>query len=413
MHVLFIHQAFPAQFGRLAFELARTRRWRVSALVESMSACPTPTAEMLEAVEIHSLASASQSAAPIPWPLAFGEYVQQCRRVYEALSAKPELQPDLVVAHGGRGAPILFVPEALPCPIVVYCEYAFAASHCDLSYRIDLPQGDEDVERLFPRCINAPPLMALMAAHLGYAPTHWQKKSFPSRFHERIEVAFDGVDTKLYRPGRASRPYTLAGRTIDHDTQVVTFVARGLESMRGFDIFLRVAERIAAERADVLFVVVGARTTYYGWDLLRTGGQPFAEWAWSRVNLDSARVLELGHVEPAVLADILSLSNLHLYLSVPFVTSWSFFNALSAGAVVLASDIEPIYELVQRDVHALVAPLFDVDRLAETALRVLDDPAAFAPLASAGRERVLERYSLDVCIPALARLFERAASIHI
>ena len=116
----------------------------------------------------------------------------------------PHLRPDLVVAHGGRGAPTLFLREVLDCPIIIYCEYYFATSHRDISYRIDLPPAEP--APFFPRCINAPTLATLVDCDAGYSATHWQKQSFPARFHSKIEVHFDGIDTALYHPGPAPRP---------------------------------------------------------------------------------------------------------------------------------------------------------------------------------------------------------------
>lgn len=412
MHVLFIHQAFPAQFGELALHLARDRGWRCTALVESLSTVPPPSEAMLRHVDIVPFARRSGPDRPIPWPLQFGEWLGQCRAVLDALRARPDLRPDLVVAHGGRGAPTPFVREALPCPIAVYAEYYFATSHADLSYRLDLPPGDVDVERLFPRCINATTLLALADADAAYAPTAWQASSFPARFHDKIAIAFDGIDTDFYRPGRAARPCALAGRTIPPDARLVTFTARGLESVRGYDLFLALAARIARERPNALFVVAGADEVHYGWDRLRVPGRSFADWARARQpDLPADRLIHLGHVDPATLADVLSLSDLHVYLSVPFVTSWSLFDAMSSGAVVLAGDVPPVRELIDDRIHGLLAPLFDADALVDAALRVLDDPAAHAPLAAAARARVETRYSLDVCLPRLAALFEGYAAL--
>jgi glycosyltransferase involved in cell wall biosynthesis len=412
MHLLFIHQAFPAQFGRLALELVRTRGWRCSFLVEALSSCPTPSPEMLENLELHPIpiSAAERDHTPTPWPQIYGKFLGLCRAVADAVRARPELQPDLVVAHGGRGAPTLFLPDLVRSPILNYCEYYFAPAYLDISYRIDLPPGAEDVAPFFPRCINAPVLAALTQADAGYSATHWQKRTFPQRFWPKIDVHFDGIDTAFYRPHRAQRPFDLGGRIIDRDTRVVTFVSRGLESVRGFDIFLQVAERIARERSDVLFVVAGSEDIYYGWDALRSGGKTFAQWAWGRTGLDPARVVSLGQVSPDVLADVLSLSDVHIYLTVPFVLSWSLINAMSTGLTVLASDVGPVREVIDAGVHGLLEPIFDVERLAETALRVLADPAEFAPLGRAARERIQERYSLETCIPALAHYFEGVAA---
>jgi glycosyltransferase involved in cell wall biosynthesis len=235
----------------------------------------------------------------------------------------------------------------------------------------------------------------------------WQLQSFPARFHDKIAVHFDGIDTEVYKPRMV--PRQVAGRTVPSETRIVTFVARGLESVRGFDLFLRLANRLAAERQDVLFVVVGGEDTHYGWDKLFTTGLSFKRWALRQHPVDAERFVFLDHLEPQALADLLCLSDLHVYLTVPFVLSWSLLNALACGCVVLASDVPPVREVIVPEHNGLVAPLFDLDRQTDLALAVLDDPAAFAPLRPHARQVVAERYSLDAAIPGLKDLFEQCA----
>ncbi len=249
--------------------------------------------------------------------------------------------------------------------------------------------------------------MNLNACDAGYTPTHWQRQSFPERFRGKIEVHPDGIDTELYRPRRP--PPSLAAHGVPDGARVVTFVARGLESVRGFDLFMGLAARIRAARPDVYFVAVGGETTHYGWDPIFTGGRTFKEWVLSRHGGDLSAFTFLGMVDPAVLADVLARSALHVYLSVPFVASWSLLNALSAGCVVLAGDTEPVREMIEPGRHGLLAPLFDADELTRLALAVLDDPAAHAPLGEGGRRLVEEKYSVEVAVPALKEFFERAA----
>jgi glycosyltransferase involved in cell wall biosynthesis len=406
MHVLFIHEAFPAQFGRLALELTRRFGWRCDFLVEEFSLCPAPTQDMLQTLKIEKLPVSAESRAQrlIPWPQMYGHYLELCRVVFETIRARPGPQPDLVVAHGGCGAPILFLPEILSCPLVVYCEYYFAASHCDLSYRIDLPPAEP--APFYPRCINAITLAGLVPCTAGYAPTQWQRQRFPKRFWPKIEVHFDGIDTELYRPHPAAR--VIAGKTVPPGVRIVTYVARGLESMRGFDQFMKVAKRLDRERSDVFFVVIGGDKVHYGWDQFHTGGQPsFKTWVLEQDDYDLSRFLFLEHVPPEQLADILCLSDLHIYLTVPFVPSWSLFNALACGCVVLASDVEPVREIIEPGRTGLLAPFFDIERLTESALGVLADPASHQPLRQEARTLIEERYSLDVTVPRLRDYFER------
>ncbi len=409
MNILFIHEAFPAQFGRIGLALAERHGWNCRFLVRNVSSCPTPSARMLERLELRRIPLPDNfGAEPTPWPLIYGDYLTLCEAVAEAIKIDPGPKPDLIVAHGGRGAPTIFLRDHIDCPIAVYCEYYFAQARRDISYRIDLPPAEP--AQFFPRTINAPTLMSLVGADSGYSATEWQKASFPDRFHSKIEVHFDGIDTELYRPGPA--PRQVLGKSLPAGTKVVTFVSRGLESIRGFDIFLEVAARISRERSDVLFVIAGQDRAFYGWDTLHTGQASFKDWGITQLGsrFDPSRFVFLGHVEPEVLADLLRITDLHFYLTVPFVLSWSFLSAMACGAVVLASDVGPVREVIDSGIHGLLEPLFDVDRLTETALAVLADPAQFAPLGKAAQVRVAEKYSLEVAIPALKDYYERAAS---
>jgi glycosyltransferase involved in cell wall biosynthesis len=410
MHLLFIHQAFPAQFGRLALELTRRYGWRCSFIIQHLSKCPTPSREMLERLTVIGVPRDSSLPNPSPWNESLGDYLRLSTRVCDAALARRELRPDLVVAHMGLG-PGLFLPEVFSCPFVGYCEYYLGVKRRDLLYRADLPAVE--LAPFYPRCINAATLLDLLEVTSGYTPTHWQRQSFPERFRHHIEVHFDGLDTELYRP-RTPKPgeveTLLGGRSLPAGTRLVTFVSRGLESMRGFDLFLKVAERIGRERSDVLFAVAGSEESYYGWDNHFTGKASFKEWALKQIRCDLSRFVFLGQIEPAQLAMLLARSDLHIYLTVPFVLSWSLFDALASGCVVLASDVPPVREVIEPGVNGLVENLFDIEALATTALRVLDDPAEFRPLGTAGRALIERRYSLDVAIPELKEYLERQAS---
>src|SRR5262249_35472016 len=162
--------------------------------------------------------------------------------------------------------------------------------------------------------------------------------------------------------------------------RVVTYVARGLEAMRGFDVFLRVAKRVYRQRADVRFVVVGEDRTFYGGEQRYTRGHSFRDWALAQDDYDRERFLFTGPPPPDELARLLSRSDLHVYLTVPFATSWSLFDALACGCVVLGSDTAPVRELIRHGDNGLLAAFYDVEGLADLALRVLNDPAAHRPL---------------------------------
>jgi glycosyltransferase involved in cell wall biosynthesis len=361
---------------------------------------------MLDRVRVQFLPAApARNNESIPWPQGYMHALERGQRVFDATVAMTDWRPDLIVGHGGL-IPTFLLREMFDCPIIDYCEYYFAQSHRDLTYRLDLPPTEP--APFFPRCINAATLVNLVESDAGYAPTRWQQQSFPQRFWPKIEVHNDGIDTELYRPRAV--PRLLSGQIVPSGTRIVTFAARGLESVRGFDLFMKIAQRILRERSDVLFAVAGDESVYYGWDRLFTGQQSFKQWAFAQGNYDLSRFIFLGHVTPPQLADIFCLSDLHIYLSVPFVLSWSLLDAMACGSVILAADTPPVQEVVTSGRNGLLAPLFDTDQLASLALQVLADPGAFRPLGQAARSLMEENYSLDVAIPALNEFFQRKAS---
>jgi glycosyltransferase involved in cell wall biosynthesis len=193
-------------------------------------------------------------------------------------------------------------------------------------------------------------------------------------------------------------------------TRVVTYVARGFESMRGFDIFMRAAKRIAQQFPDVVFFVVGTDKVEYGGDLAFTEGMTFKQWVLSREPYDLSKFVFTGRLEPAQLAQLLASTDLHMYLTVPFVLSWSMVNAMSCGAVILGSATPPVMEMVREGETGLLADFFDPDDFAEKAVRVLSDPAAYRLLGRAAETMIEERYSLSAVLPEMVRLYEEAVA---
>jgi glycosyltransferase involved in cell wall biosynthesis len=330
------------------------------------------------------------------------------RRLARELAELPGGRPDLVVGHCGLG-PALFAPDVVDAPVVINAEYYHAPRFADLTYRVDLPAPE--IAPFYPRAINAATLLGLQNCSASYAATDWQRRSFPARYRDRMEVHFDGTDTDLHRP-RPRVPLSIGSFRIDTSTTVVTFVSRGLESLRGFDLFLKLAALLQRWRSELLFVVVGSEWSFYGWDRLATGAESFPRWAIARESggLDLSRFLFLGQIAPASLAELLARSDLHLYLTVPFVPSWSLLDAIASGCPVVAGDVEPVRDLAREGLPIALAPLFDDEGLFEACRAVLARPENARRLTSEGRERVLARYSLDSCLPRFRDFLERAAT---
>jgi len=262
-------------------------------------------------------------------------------------------------------------------------------------------------------------LLDLQNCQLGYCPTQFQRSRFPGEYSNKLKVLFDGIDRSVYhghdetlRPAidaRGSR--TFASVNIPAGTRVVTYCSRGFESMRGFDIFMRTAKIICDARDDVIFLVAGTDRIAYGGDEQHIGQKSFKDWVLSKDKYDLSRIKFVGRVTPTELSRMLAGGDLHIYLTVPFVLSWSMMDAMSCGAVVLGSDTAPVREMIVPGVNGLLADFFSPEDFAQKALEVLDDPAKFRPLGRRAEEMIAADYSLETILPKMVKLYDEARQI--
>ena len=277
-----------------------------------------------------------------------------------------------------------------------YFEYFYQARHSDLDFRPDFPPTELD--RLRARARNAMLLLDLENCDAGYSPTYWQRSRFPQEFTPKLEVIFDGIETDFWRR-KKDVPRRVGRRRLKPGTRIITYASPGLEYTRGFDIFMQTARCIYEAFPDVIFIVAGAECTRYGPDERLTGGLSFKEYVLKSGDYDLSRFIFTGPVLPERLVEFFSLSDLHIYLTVPFVLSWSVFNALACGCVLLASDTPPVREVIEHKENGLLADFYDVEGLARQAVEVLQEPEKFRALGQAGASLVRARYSLDYCLP--------------
>jgi glycosyltransferase involved in cell wall biosynthesis len=329
--------------------------------------------------------------------------------VYEAMKpVSAAIRPDLIVGHSGWGS-TLFLRELWPdAPVINYFEYFYRPDDSDLDFRPDVPVAE--VDRLRSPARNAMILLDMEYCAAGYAPTHYQHGLMPEAYRPKIRVIHDGIDTSVWKP--AENPERQIGSLrLDEGERLVTYVSRGFEMMRGFDVFMKAAKRICDADPKVRFVVVGSDRVAYGGDLRHTGGRSFKDHVLAQDEYDLDRIHFVGNVKPQMLARLLGLSDLHIYLTTPFVLSWSCLNAMACGATMLCSDTAPVREVITHGENGLLCDFFDDAGFAERALEVLADPARHrATLGAAAAETVIQRYSLDVTFPQITELFDEVAA---
>ncbi|HLN26876.1 MAG TPA: glycosyltransferase [Gemmataceae bacterium] len=444
MHILFLHRQFPAQFGQIARHLVQhggvqctfvcerpspsspgagpvqffpdfaagtqigmvapqttaPQVFQFNTIFPTPSVEPPPDDEIVEGIHRIQYQLGDREAA------GFDGLIAHANAFYQTLKAHPEVQPDLVVGPS-MYASSLFLPDLYACPVINYFDYYFQPSDSYVTFRPDFPPTDLEIVRA--RAHNALVLQDLRSCRAGYSPTSWQRNLFPAEYHPKLATIFDGIDRAFWYRRPAER--YVAGRAIPNATRVVTYVARGLEAMRGFDIFMKVAKGISKARRDVVFVVVGSEHFYHGSDLNHIQAPSFLQHVLQQDAYDLERFIFTGRIPSTHLVEILSLSDLHIYLSAPFVLSWSVFNALACGCTVLASDTSPVREVIQHGQNGLLANFFDVEGLTRLAIDALDDPQKFQPLAEAGVRLIDEEYSLERVIPQMASFYEQVSGV--
>ena len=232
MHILFIHQNFPAQFGHIASYLIQRKGWRCSFASEHAPG----TWGGIERIQYRIRGGATEQTHYCS--RSFENAIWHSHALYEALAARADIKPDLVVAHSGFLSTV-FLRELYDCPIVNYFEYYYHTSGTDMDFRPDFPYPA--INRLRAHARNANLLLDLENCDVGYSPTRWQRNLFPATYRPKIRTIFDGIDTALWQP-RAGLPRRVGGRIVPDEVRIVTYVSRGMESIRGFDIFMNAAK---------------------------------------------------------------------------------------------------------------------------------------------------------------------------
>jgi glycosyltransferase involved in cell wall biosynthesis len=404
VHVLFIHQNFPAQFGHIAAQLVKRDGWQATFVSQTAPTTGQSQTAGIERVTYKLKGGATEQNHYCS--RTFENAIWHTHAVYEALEARPDIRPDLIVGHSGFGS-TLFLRELYgDVPIINYFEYFYSPRNSDMDFRKEFP--NLPIDSLRARARNATLLLDLDNCNAGYSPTVWQRDRLPKCYHDKVTAIFDGVDTNIWKP-EPGAPRVLQNRQIPPTTKIVSYATRGMESMRGFDIFMKAANIVSKQRRDVLFVVAGQDRVCYGGDMRHTGGKSFKDWVLAQDTYDLSRFWFTGLLPPPELARLFCMADVHVYLTVPFVLSWSLVNAMACEATILASDTGPVREMITDGETGRLCDFFDTQAMADQILQMLDQPQAHAHLGPSAAVKVREHYSLDVCLPKLRDFYVKVA----
>ena len=390
MNVLFLHPGFPGQFGGIA-----------SALAESGDCHVVAVGQRGLGTELrHVTFSAYEPGPPLDVPLypPIDPLANSVRRGRAAAAHLRHLdregfRPDVVVIHPGWGDGF-FLRDVLPdVPVIAYAEYFYRARGSDLDF--DPEFGFTDIDLEFVRLRNLPTVSACAEADAIVTPTAWQASLFPMMLRSRASIIHEGIDTAIVRPAAGAGVRLPTGGTLTRSSEVLTYVARGLEPYRGFHMFMRALPELQRRRPGLFAIVVGADRVSYGQQPPRARNWREAMLAELDGQLDLDRIWFTGTLPYAQYLDVLRVSTVHLYLTYPFVTSWSLLEAMSAGCAIAGSDTPPVTEFISDHENGRLTPFFDRSALVDTVVELLSDAPQRARLGAAARDLVVSRYDFQ------------------
>jgi glycosyltransferase involved in cell wall biosynthesis len=390
MRFLFVHQNFPGQYRHLAAHYARHGH-PVVAVGESANLARTPRIPGVKLFGYEMPAGPAPSGYSAPVVRA----IERGRRVAAGAAnlRRSGFRPDVIFTHIGWGEAI-FLKDIFPeARVLLYCEFFYRPRGADLGFDPEFPATPE--KQLRVRVMNAPLLMSLAAADAGMAPTEWQQRQFPLTYRRGIAVVHDGIDTDFVAPIGPREP------------ELITYVARNLEPYRGFHTFMRAIPEIQRRRPGARIVIVGGDEVSYSPRL--PSGQTYRQRLLAELGdrIDLSRVEFRGRIPYVDYLQLLRRSAVHVYLTYPFVLSWSLLEAMSSGCLVVASRTPPVEEVMRDGQNGLLTDFFSPEAIAERVDYALTHQAELAPLRDRARLTVMGRYDLRrVCLPAQLKLVE-------
>lgn len=402
MKVLFMHPEFPGQFMHLAVLLAKDPRNQVAFITQQKENRLTGVAKVVYSVP-------QQNPATHPFLERMERSVLHSHAAANAARTLKEkgFVPDVVYGYTGGWSNALFIKDVFPrTPLLSYFEWFVASRGGEYNFDPAFPLTSEQEYAI--RISNMPNWVNLHSCSRGISPTHWQRSRFPGEFQSKIDVIFDGVDTEYYQPDPQA-VFTVPGSEIAlaAGDEVVTYATHGMEPMRGFIQFIEAAALVHQRRKNCHILVAG--TDQIACSKTVGENKPGKNLMLQRPSFDPARLHFTGWLNRGQYRQLLQVSAVHVYLTRPYVLSWSAVEALAAGCLVVGSATPPVMEIIRHDHNGLLADFFSPQDIADKICSALEKRSRLQPLRSTARSDICQNYSFQVVLPRQLALLTRLA----
>tara|TARA_Y100001968_G_scaffold299418_1_gene310066 strand:+ start:5834 stop:7069 length:1236 start_codon:yes stop_codon:yes gene_type:complete len=399
MKILFVHQNFPGQFIHLSKALVKQRHDVYAVRVGDRKPYEFGGVKVFP-YKVSILSKRSED-------LIVSDFESKVLRAKSCLNHCLELkaqglEPDCIFAHHGWGES-LFLKEVWPkAKFGLYCEFFYHSKGFDSDFDPELQTNDLS-QRIKIQCKNANNYLHFPLADAALSPTKWQADSFPNPFREKISIIHDGIDSRNLNPRKNVSLTLNSSENFTQDSQVLTYVSRDLDPFRGFHTFLRSLPALLEYSTQLRVLIVGGDGTGYG--ARHPSGKSWKDIFVGEVfplltESQKERVFFLGKIPYEQYLTVLRVSTVHVYFTYPFILSWSFLESMSIGCPIVASNTDPVKEIVEDGHHGLLTDFFDHKKLSSKIIELLDSPSLRSKLSKNARNLIMQKYDLNsVCIP--------------
>lgn len=394
MNILFLHRNFPGQFKHLINGLLKNKENNIVFVTNNSTTHIDGVKKVVYEAKIKLKDENSY--------LSFFEedisHADAAGKVLADLKQKGFV-PNIIYGHSWGET--LFVKDIFPdIPFLCYFEWFYNSKNTDFDFYIK-KQTDEQKAKL--RCKNSSVLLDLQSCDIGITPTNWQKSQFPKEFQGKIKVVHDGIDTEFFKPNPEAIFETNENIKLSAKDEVVTYATRGLEPYRGFPNFMKAAEILLKKRPKMQVVIAGEDEAFYG---MKLEGKTYKQLMLEECNIDLSRVHLVGKLPYEKYLNLLQISSAHVYLTVPFVLSWSMLEAMSSGCCVVASNTQPVAEIIKDNHNGLLFDFFNISQMVEKIEFALDNRQKVLELGKNARETIVKNYSLGKTLPEQIKLLK-------